>query len=74
MLCGRARWAALMNVEVHLVSKKPGLVTSDQGLAVQATTTFDKCPENLTVLFVPGGSQGTIAAMNDPTTRNFLAK
>jgi cyclohexyl-isocyanide hydratase len=66
--------AALMNVEVHLVSKKPGLVTSDQGLAVQATTTFDKCPENLTVLFVPGGSQGTIAAMNDPTTRNFLAK
>jgi putative intracellular protease/amidase len=44
-----------------------------EGLPIAATRTFDECPADLDVLFVPGGIMGTIAAMNDPATLDFLA-
>lgn len=66
--------SALGNVKVHLVWKTRDLVTSDAGVAIQPTATFAECPDNLTVLFVPGGSQGTLALMNDAETLDFLAK
>lgn len=44
-----------------------------EGLPIAATRTFDECPADIDVLFVPGGIMGTIAAMNDPATLDFLA-
>jgi cyclohexyl-isocyanide hydratase len=64
---------ALGNVKVHLVWKDRKLVTSDAGMAIQPTTTFADCPDDLIVLFVPGGSRGTIAMMKDDTVLRFLA-
>ena len=66
--------ASLMNVEVHLVWKTRDIVTSDVGLPVQPTTTLGKCPDDLTVLFVPGGADGTLAVMNDDAVLDFLAR
>ncbi len=66
-------FATLGNVKVHLVSRTRGLVTSDAGMSIQPTTTFGECPDNLTALFVPGGSQGTLAQMRDGETLDFLA-
>lgn len=45
---------------------------SDIGLAIQPTATFDDCPEDVTLLFVPGGTFGTIAAARDPRTIAFV--
>lgn len=65
---------SLMNAKLFLVAKDSGPVQTDVGLTVQPTTTFDTCPEELDILFVPGGLKGTIAAMSDADTLDFLAR
>src|SRR5260370_33293964 len=40
---------------IHLVWKTSDLVISDTGIGFQPTTTFETCPRELDVLFVPGG-------------------
>ena len=67
-------FATLGNVKVHLVSKTRDLVTSDAGMSIQPTTTYENCPDNLTVLFAPGGARGTLAQMRDRQTLDFLAR
>jgi cyclohexyl-isocyanide hydratase len=70
-------FALLQGAEVHLVAKSLAPVTSDTGVTVAPTTTFDGCPKHLTVLFAPGGSdagsEGVLAAMEDAETRAFMA-
>jgi transcriptional regulator GlxA family with amidase domain len=56
----------------HLVAKVPGIVATDTGLSLVATSGFDDCPPELDVLFVPGGD-GTPAQMRDAATLAFLA-
>lgn len=48
-------------------------VTSDAGLIVTPTATFETCPKDLTVLFAPGGTDGTLAAASDEQTLAFFA-
>lgn len=55
----------------HLVWKTRDLVTSDSGVSLQPTTTFSDCPDNLDILFVPGG-MGTTDAMADREILQFL--
>jgi putative intracellular protease/amidase len=66
-------FSALMGAKVHLVAKNREPVTSDTGLTIVPTTTFADCPADLTVLFTPGGTSGTLAAAADPETRAFMA-
>jgi cyclohexyl-isocyanide hydratase len=47
-------------------------VTSDTGVSIVPSATFDECPAALDVLFVPGGTVGMLNAMNDPPTLDFL--
>ena len=65
--------AGLMNVEVHLVWKNKDVFKTDRGIPIAATRTFDECPRDLDVLFVPGGLRGTVAAMRNPEVLDFLA-
>jgi putative intracellular protease/amidase len=62
------------NVQLHVVTNQPDLapVSSDLGLAVTPTATLESCPKDLTVLFVPGGTIGTIAAAGDEATLAFV--
>jgi putative intracellular protease/amidase len=64
--------AMARGVQVHLVAASTAPVTSDLGVTVTPTATFDNCPQDLEVLFVPGGTQGTLAAMRDPATQAFV--
>jgi putative intracellular protease/amidase len=48
-------------------------VTSDTGVTITPTATFAETPQDLTVLFAPGGTQGTLAALEDAETRAFVA-
>jgi cyclohexyl-isocyanide hydratase len=43
------------------------------GLVLPPTMTFADCPRNLAILFVAGGSKGTVALMRDPAVRDLLA-
>jgi cyclohexyl-isocyanide hydratase len=56
----------------HLVWKTNDLVISDTGIGVQPTATFETCPRELDILFVPGGF-GQQKIMNDSEVLAFLA-
>jgi cyclohexyl-isocyanide hydratase len=62
----------LPDVRVHLVAKTREPITSDLGLVITPSLTFDECPQQLEVLFTPGGTSGTLAAMQDEQTLSFL--
>lgn len=48
-------------------------VTSDAGLIVVPTATFDTCPKDLTVLFTPGGTEGTLTGFGAiPTDERMI--
>jgi len=66
-------YASLMGATVHHVARTAEPVTSDTRLAIVPTTTFDRAPLDLDVLFVPGGGEGTIAALQDPALLDFVA-
>jgi len=66
-------FASLMGAKVLLVAKSPDPVTSDTGVTITPTATFDTCPRDLTVLFTPGGTDGSLAAAEDPATLAFMA-
>lgn len=66
--------AALGNVNVHVVWKDTNPLTTDAGLVVRPTMALRDCPDDLTVLFVPGGSRGTVPLMDDPEVVDFLAR
>jgi cyclohexyl-isocyanide hydratase len=55
---------------VHVVWKNTDLLETDSGMFMQASRTFDDCPKDLDVLFVPGGSP---EIMEDPEVLRFLA-
>ncbi len=66
--------SGLMNVEVHLLwkSKEP-VLAARSNLSFNPTTTLEQCPRNLDVLFVPGGTPGTNALLQDDVVLDFLA-
>jgi len=61
----------LLNTQVHLVWKTRMAVPAGRGVVVN-TTPFAECPEDLDVLFVPGGTVGTIGAIQDAQVLDFL--
>ncbi|WP_395665339.1 DJ-1/PfpI family protein [Methylocella sp.] len=62
----------LMGATTMIVAKTHDPVTSDAGLVLTPSASFDECPEDLDILCVPGGSRGTLAAMRDDVTLRFL--
>ncbi|EYF00558.1 DJ-1/PfpI family protein [Chondromyces apiculatus] len=57
--------------QTHLLWKTRDPVVSDSGPAMLPTTTFAACPEDLDILFVPGG-MGTADALEDTEILQFL--
>jgi cyclohexyl-isocyanide hydratase len=62
-----------LNGRTHLLWKTLNPVPTDMGVSMNPTMTFADAPENLDVLFVPGGF-GTIDAMQDEDIINFLRR
>lgn len=59
--------------KTQLVWKDTKEVVSDTGIPIRPTKTFAECVKDPVVIFVPGGTDGTIAAMEDKEVRAFLA-
>lgn len=68
----QSMFAAMMGAKVYLVAKTLEPVTSDAGVTITPHATFETCPRDLTVIFAPGGTDGTIAAAKDPATLAFI--
>lgn len=64
--------SSLMGATVHVVARTKEPVTSDAGLVFMPSASFDDCPADLDILFAPGGTNGTLAAMQDEATIAFL--
>lgn len=65
-------FGAMRGAKIHLVARTLDPVTSDAGVTILPTATFETCPRDLTVLFAPGGTDGTIAAASDAATLAFM--
>ena len=57
---------------IHLVWKNVDPVVSDTGIGIQPSCTFETCPSELDILFVPGGF-GQQQLMDDAEVLAFLA-
>ncbi|MGH7949098.1 MAG: DJ-1/PfpI family protein [Candidatus Binataceae bacterium] len=57
--------------DIHLVWKTKDLVVSDTGIGIQPSSTFEDCPHELDILFVPGGF-GQQATAQDSEVLAFL--
>lgn len=57
----------------RLVWKDTKEITSDTGVTIRPTHSFRECGDSPVVLFIPGGTDGTIAAMQDDEVREFVA-
>ncbi len=55
---------------VHVVWKNTDLLETDSGIVMKATSRLEECPEDLDVLFVPGGE---FSIMRDEEVLRFLA-
>jgi len=64
---------SILQANVKLVWKDKNPVMTDVGIALLANETFDTCPADLDVLFVPGGLGGSVACMKDADVIAFLA-
>jgi len=67
-------FACLFGAKVHLVTTEKDLtpVMSDLGLAISPTTTMASAPKNLDVLFIPGGTEGTMNVMRRADTMDWV--
>src|SRR5689334_12574252 len=64
-------FALMPNTRVHLLWKTLEPVTSNEGMTILPTNTFDNCP-SLDVLCVPGGAVGQVEMMRDTEVLEFL--
>ena len=58
--------------QLYLISKSVNPVRSDRGLTILPDTTFENCPEELDVLFVPGGP-GVSSLLADAGYLDFIS-
>jgi cyclohexyl-isocyanide hydratase len=63
--------SGLPNTRVQIAWKTKAPIAF-QGFSLTPTATLEECPEELDVLFVPGGGPGTFAALNDDAVLAFL--
>lgn len=63
---------SIMQADIHLIAKTAQPVMTDVRLPVAPTASFETAPKVLDVLFVPGGLKGTVAAMKDRETVDFV--
>lgn len=63
---------SLMGSTTYIVAKDNDPVMSDMKLNFLPSATFETCPADLDIICVPGGAEGTLAAMEDEATIAFL--
>lgn len=65
-------FASLMGAKVEVVAKSRTPIITDTGLTIMPDATFSDLPAQLTVFFAPGGTVGTLKAIQDAETVEFV--
>jgi len=65
--------ARLPQSSMHIIAKSAAPVSSDSGLSLVPTHTFENCPQ-LDLICIPGGSTGVVRAMGDRDTIEFVQR
>jgi cyclohexyl-isocyanide hydratase len=65
--------ASLMGAKLHIVAKTLEPIKSDTGLVFVPSATFESCPKDIDIMFVPGGTNGTLDVINDEQSLAFVA-
>jgi len=65
-------FTSLMGATTRLVARTADPVRSDTGLVLTPDLTFASCPAEIDIICVPGGTTGTLQAMEDAETIAFL--
>ncbi len=66
-------FSAMMGSKVHLVSPNDSLDPVDaSGVSLVPTMIQSECPDDLDILFIPGGATGTLKAMKDEAFIAFI--
>lgn len=70
---------SLMEKDIYFIAKEKGVIHTTshnkyQVVNISADTSFEECPAHLDALIIPGGVEGTLAAMKDKRTLDFLNK
>lgn len=61
-----------LGMTIHLVWKNLEPLSADTGVTFLPTTTFDDCPQDLEILFVPGSTTGGNALVRDREVLSFV--
>ena len=64
--------SSLMGAKVRLVAKTHEPVSCDTGVKVVPDLTFEDAPKSPDMILIPGGTLGTLTAMQDPETIAFV--
>jgi cyclohexyl-isocyanide hydratase len=67
-------FSSMIGAKVKFVAKTLDPVRCEGGFEIIPQLTFDQCPDSPTLLMVPGGSMGTLEAINDRPTVDFIRR
>lgn len=67
-------WTLWPDAQIQLVAHRLDPLLTDTVVTVLPSHTFEAAAADPDILFVPGGADGTLAAMRDPPTIEFLKK
>jgi|688.fasta_scaffold87353_2 cyclohexyl-isocyanide hydratase len=66
--------SCMMGATVRFIAKTAKPVRTESGFEVTPHLTFEQLPEKPSLFIVPGGTKGTIEAIEDAATRDFVHK
>jgi cyclohexyl-isocyanide hydratase len=67
-------WSFWPGAEIQIVAQTAGSIATDSGLNVYATHSFDQAWSDPDILFVPGGTEGTFALLDNEDVLAFLQR
>lgn len=67
-------WSSWPGAEIQIVAQTPGTIPTDCGMSVNATHCFDDAWSEPDILFVPGGTEGTFALLENDEVLTFLER
>src|SRR5688572_20138063 len=71
-LVGPQTCFSALGMTMHLVWKTLTPIRTESGIVILPTTTFDQCPRDLEILFIPGSTLGTTPLVRDPQVVEFV--
>lgn len=66
--------SSILGLTVYLAARSLDPIRTDTGIVLLPDTLFADCPDEPTILFVPGGTEGTLAAITDDETLAFVKR